>query len=199
MRILQTLIILSIAFGCIYTNQMGNEVQSALTHFPDTLVDHFPINIKNSIYGYSYRETKNTFKNFGKSIDVVYILSKNDFEDYYYNNNLSTISKLDKDGKYEFFGDKSNIAFDGIVLYNDSIPLPSLISIEACFNDRDTIMERLPSDFEIYFIDANEGVYLSHDELIKDSIIPQPWQHGYSRGYAISKQRNALIVWLTFW
>jgi hypothetical protein len=57
---------------------------------------------------------------------------------------------------------------------------------------------KLPKDFE-YFVDAKSGIYIEREDLFENLKIPDCWEHGYSRGFAISKKRNLVIIWLEIW
>jgi hypothetical protein len=57
---------------------------------------------------------------------------------------------------------------------------------------------RLPKDFE-YYVKAENGIFLDKKLLFKDSIMPDCWTHGYSKGHAISKKRNLALIWVNLW
>ncbi len=56
----------------------------------------------------------------------------------------------------------------------------------------------LSTDFDIYIIDAAEGLFIPSKNLIKHSCSDN-WQHGFSRGVALSEQRGVAIYWVEFW
>jgi hypothetical protein len=89
----------------------------------------------------------------------------------------------------------------------ETLPIPDfLIEIDKYnFLGKDFNIEevefdkvKLPKDFE-YYVDAKSGVFIEEQYLFKDSFMPGCWEHGYSKGYAISKKRNIAIIWLEIW
>ncbi len=186
--------------GCKTSLTFDREVTNAISNLPDSLVRHFPHSNELTILGYSYRKRKEYTSFFGKSLEVVYQLKETAGSDIYsyVKEDLKGL-KIDKQGKFQFYGQKDNIAFDGVVIYNDSIPLPSFRSVKYILDIYGYTLGRLPDDFNVYSIDAKKGVFIDKNELINDNIVPEPWQHGYSLGYAVSNVRNILVVWLTYW
>lgn len=57
---------------------------------------------------------------------------------------------------------------------------------------------KLPKDFVFYVIDSKAGVYSKKINL-EQSSMPEYIRHGFSRGYAISKEKNILIYWVVVW
>lgn len=80
--------------------------------------------------------------------------------------------------------------------YLDKYPIPNFWHTDYTV---DKTQCRLPQDFEIYVLDAKPGKF-KDDELLTDGrFMPEKWKNGYSVGYAVSKQRTALVYWLLIW
>jgi hypothetical protein len=58
---------------------------------------------------------------------------------------------------------------------------------------------RLPGDFIVYVIDAKAGKYIDNKYLTDGKFMPRNWKNGYSKGYAISTEKNVIIYWLILW
>lgn len=57
----------------------------------------------------------------------------------------------------------------------------------------------LDSTFTIYLIDAKPGIYTDITYLVKNEYLPKKWEHGFSRGIAVSMSKNQIIYWVTVW
>jgi hypothetical protein len=77
-----------------------------------------------------------------------------------------------------------------------SFPLPTFYhEAVQLFNTE----KYLPDDFIIYVIAAEPGIFLPEENLIKTTCEDEKWNHGYSRGIAISEKRGIAIYWLEMW
>ncbi|MDW3196098.1 MAG: hypothetical protein R8G66_27245 [Cytophagales bacterium] len=56
----------------------------------------------------------------------------------------------------------------------------------------------LSSDFDLYIVDAEEGSFVPSRNLINRPC-SNFWDHGFSRGLAISEGRGVVIYWIEFW
>lgn len=56
----------------------------------------------------------------------------------------------------------------------------------------------LSSDFDIYIIDADSGIFIPERNLINQTC-DNSFDHGFSRGVAISEERGLAIYWVQFW
>ncbi len=195
-NIILIIILICSIYSCRIDSHYRKEVIKTLNEFPDSLTAHFKPMSDCIIYGISTRKAGTYYKNFGHSIEVLYNYDEFDIKDY--QDKFPSI-KLNQYGKFDFYGNKENIAFDGIVLYNDSLPIPSLISIESALDSNDTILERIPSDFELYLIDSYSGEFINKNELVEVDSISSEWKHGISKGFAVSEKRKQIIVWLVIW
>ncbi len=58
--------------------------------------------------------------------------------------------------------------------------------------------EYLSSHFDLFIIDFNEDTFLPSENLISESCSDR-WRHGFTRGIAISEEKNLVLFWLQFW
>lgn len=58
---------------------------------------------------------------------------------------------------------------------------------------------KLPSDFNLYVIESKAGKYFDEKKLTDGRFMPEKWKNGYSKGVAISEERNVIIYWLVIW
>jgi hypothetical protein len=60
----------------------------------------------------------------------------------------------------------------------------------------------LTDDYKIYFIDSKQGKFINENYYETDTLItimPKRWEHGYSRGYALSDKQKQIIYWVVVW
>lgn len=79
---------------------------------------------------------------------------------------------------------------------DNSIPIP-IFKLED-FKQVDNPCN-LSSDFIIYVIDAQPGIYLDNKILNECVCMPNNWKHGFSRGVALNDKENIVIYWLEIW
>jgi hypothetical protein len=80
--------------------------------------------------------------------------------------------------------------------YSELFPIPNFWHNNLTTNDTEC---KLPADFVLYVIDAKQGKYLKEELLTTGWFMPMQWRNGYSRGIAISPERNIIIYWLGIW
>lgn len=135
----------------------------------------------------------------------------------------SLIQNLNYDYKTLFYND-SILRFDPdlikhpsyrLQMYYDTIHLPFYDFSYAVFNneiEEDSIFYDgrswpiiryiPPTDLEVYVIDAKAGNYwinMCNAEKENRSILPRGWEHGYSRGIAVSKSCKKICWWTMAW
>ena len=54
--------------------------------------------------------------------------------------------------------------------------------------------------FNLYILDAKSGIYFrpNLDEEL-DTYMPEYWEHGYSKGFAVNKEKDIVIYWIVIW
>lgn len=80
--------------------------------------------------------------------------------------------------------------------YEDKYPVPNFWHNQ--FTDLSTECN-LSSDFTVYVIESESGIFLSKDKLSNGKYMPNEWNHGYSYGIAISEEQNVVIYWVVMW
>lgn len=86
----------------------------------------------------------------------------------------------------------------------DYVPVPNFYRLnydtDTFASDRDPLNNKLPEGYTIYVVDAYPGVFIKEEWLTQGKGLPKEWKNGYSRGYAISKDKSKNIVyWLIVW
>jgi len=80
-------------------------------------------------------------------------------------------------------------------------------TIDSLFNDRYNYYAKLeyailPSDLEVYVVDARAGNFWKNRELSSlepRPVLPDKWKHGYSRGIGVSRECKMACWWLIVW
>lgn len=80
--------------------------------------------------------------------------------------------------------------------YKNLYPIPNFINYNSPNENSDL---RLTGNFDIYVIEAKSGNYFKEFNLLPNPQMPPKWKNGYSRGIAISKDKNTLIYWASVW
>lgn len=65
-----------------------------------------------------------------------------------------------------------------------------------------TEKQRLPTDLEIYIVDAQPGNFWKNKEMAAlepRPVLPKKWKHGYSRGVAVSCSCSRVCWWVMAW
>ena len=58
---------------------------------------------------------------------------------------------------------------------------------------------KLPEDFELFILDAKNGIFWDEKYLTDGQYMPDKWQHGYSKGIAMNKKSLEVIYWFVIW
>lgn len=80
--------------------------------------------------------------------------------------------------------------------YTGRFPVPNFWHNDFTTNETEC---QLPDDFVLYVIDAKQGEFLKEELLTNGWFMPKQWKNGYSKGLAISRERNIIIYWLVIW
>ncbi len=78
------------------------------------------------------------------------------------------------------------------------LPIPNFHPLYF-YNIKITNGNRLTNDFIIYVLDAQKGHFLPEEYLTKGLGMPKGWRNGFSKGIAISDDRNIIIYWIEVW
>ena len=66
--------------------------------------------------------------------------------------------------------------------------LDTIPDINAC---------KLSLDYEIHIIDGEPGIF--YHPIPENEELPEYWENGYSRGYAINKKKKSILYWIIIW
>lgn len=193
------IIVLLIFIGCQSDYSLYNiEVDKFIFDIKNVNSSHFNFFKNKKIDGLSCISEKKS----GKLIFVVYNFtnSKDSLNNYLNEfkkiNNQYVIQAADTGTIY---CERNNYSFSGIMMYNDSIPVPHFRGVLSMLENKYIQGSKLPEDFKIYVIEAKRGKYIVDSLLVNDTVVPEPWEHGFSRGVAISEERLKVVVWLSIW
>lgn len=76
---------------------------------------------------------------------------------------------------------------------------PILNFYELNLDGEEKTRSQLSSDFKIIVFRAEKGIFGTFDELSDRNYVPKIWNHGFSKGIAISKQQKIVIYWVAIW
>lgn len=209
--IITFLIISIILLSCnnsISTHEKKNdndEYSKILTFFRDSLVNHFP---------------KNEPMKIGRTLqwDTACYHNTVSFELVLFN------AKKIIDSTLNFYSKKTLVQYNSsdscLLVVNDYLTLrncgdPFIAAestyIEGCSNDKLPVPNfwysdlaknetrcGLPKDYVFYVLDSKIGIF-SKKINTEQSSMPKHMQHGYSKGLAISKEKNTIIFWVIVW
>ncbi len=95
-------------------------------------------------------------------------------------------------------------------LYINKMPIPYFESYNFGLGEIDAKKEvndqlyfdysySVPSDLEVYVIQAEAGDFWKESCNEKRPEALKEWQHGYSKGFAISDKANIIVYWVMIW
>lgn len=79
-----------------------------------------------------------------------------------------------------------------------TLPIPNFSPLHF-YEYEITSLNRLTDDFVLYILDAKSGKYLPKEYLTTGLGMPDNWKNGFSKGIAISENRNIIVYWLEIW
>ena len=107
---------------------------------------------------------------------------------------------------------KENVVFDNKFdkYYPDSYPIPNFeeLDFNLGFEKVDTIINeqryvyklyQVPKDLEVYVQDAQCGSFWKEEAEVYRPKTMREWRNGYSKGVAISNERQIAIYWFFIW
>ena len=80
--------------------------------------------------------------------------------------------------------------------YNNLFPIPNFWQSKFYNNESECNLEK---GFKIYVLDSKPGIYVEEKYLSKYAYLPKKWEHGFSKGVAISEEQMAIIYWVIAW
>jgi len=175
--------------------------------FPPELTNHFPNTLNESIVTF----TDNISSEMG-SLELMVIDSikndsliplQKDLESVYigkYNSSDSCLLIVDRFLTRSKYYKVENTDYDKRQIerpcYIGLFPVPNFWHNNFTTTETEC---KLPDDFVLYVVDAKQGKYLKEELLTSGWFMPKQWRNGYSKGIAISCERNIIIYWLVIW
>lgn len=174
-------------FGDKMINHFPKQVDSNIIEFTETLspelgnLDFFYTNrISGQPYEWAEEFEKKSIISYNADDTCLLVVNRHLTKDRYYkikltNNELKSIDLPCYIGKY---------------------PIPNFWHTDYV---TETTTCKLPSDFRIYVMEADSGKYFEQKYLTDGSSMPKEWKNGFSKGVAISINRNVIIYWVIIW
>ena len=185
-------------------------MSNLLTHFPKKIINkNVFFEAKPPTYSYSHKYRKQ----FG---DIFLAVNKSEYHKefsallneemsyvsaYTDSNTIINLSELRKD---IFPVEKCN------KWYQNKLPIPYFESYDFGLGDQETkkkvdgvlcfeYTHVIPSDLQVYVINAEAGDFWKESCNEKRPLALKEWQHGYSKGFAVSEEQNIVIYWVMIW
>ncbi len=73
-------------------------------------------------------------------------------------------------------------------------PIPNFIGV-----DNDPKKAGLSKTFDLFVLEAEKGIHFPDKYYAEPLIMPEGWEHGHSKGYALSREKNQVIFWFIIW
>jgi hypothetical protein len=207
-------------FGCQSADlkmKMQEDYKQSISFFHDSLISHFPSNLPDSS---GYQTNVLQVYDLAKfCFDVCETKLWKDYKDKEYNilkDNYDSLAKaiyLKSDtsltllfpycNRVEVEGrvfekqetlDRQKLAKHNLTMAS-SLPVP-LFEIDEY---KGNTLFGLTDDFKLYVLDAKPGKYLADKYLEVCECLPKKWEHGYSKGVALSDRRKVVIYWISVW
>ena len=82
-------------------------------------------------------------------------------------------------------------------LSKSNYPIPNFYKLNLDNGER--TRSQLSHDFKIIVIRSEKGLFGDFDKLADRRYVPKVWEHGFSKGIAISKKQALIIYWVAIW
>lgn len=197
--------------------KMQQDYKQSMQFLKANLVNHFPPELPDSSTFGSTVPKKDDLKMFGFGADgillwKVYSLSQyksissqfRDLPNTTYSANDSSLllvfsycDVLEIDGRT--YRNQEPTERQALAKHNvtvaSSLPVP-LFEIDEY---KGNTMSGLTEDFKIYVLEAKRGKYINEKYLQECECLPDKWKHGYSKGVALSDEKQVVIYWVAVW
>lgn len=57
----------------------------------------------------------------------------------------------------------------------------------------------ISSDYDLYLTEAEKGIHFEKSYYTDEHLLPNNWEHGYSKGIALNTKSSNVIHWLYIW
>ncbi len=81
--------------------------------------------------------------------------------------------------------------------YDNLYPIPNFSNFSK-YQSNETEC-KLTKDFTVYVLEAKTGKFLDRNKLTLGTYMPKNWKNGFSKGVAISNEREVIIFWVIIW
>jgi len=196
-RILQRCIFLTLVvlpFFCCHSNKKEGKLERYIEKFESKYVNHFLDVSDHVVRHYSFQNAiKGYDDNKGMYLRIWYELNEDDLTTLKSSLNKNVVTIVEPGCDSCLVLSTNSLSKDYPLKY----PIPSfgeeLIELGLHSN------MHLPNDFKLYILEYAKGKYISKDLLYKPNDFPEEWKHGFSKGVAISDERNSAIFWIEIW
>ena len=86
---------------------------------------------------------------------------------------------------------------DTTLTCSSSYPIPVFVEAMVSYFDVENVF--LSDDFSYYLIESKHGKFIADDLLSNELPMPHEWDHGISRGVAVSDKRSMALFWIDTW
>lgn len=110
---------------------------------------------------------------------------------------LFIINRFDTDQYYDLtqLSDSDKSLIDRSC-YKEKLPVPNFNGLR----NANSYTGRLLSGFTLYVLDAKPGMFYKPNEQYEpENYMPEYWEHGYSKGFAVNDSEDFAIYWIVIW
>ncbi len=203
------LLLTVITYSCnVKSNDFEKKYLDVKSNFPYHFVGHFPNSVWSTNAMYSV-DTSTSLNNIAFFFEVVAppkfyldsvrgVLGKKSIAVYRANDpTLFVVNKFTtKDNYRNYYKYPDNYEFDLPDTIYNKIPVPNFF--RSPYSQLNT-PSRLDSTFTLYTLECEKGVHWDEYHVQKENYMPEYWKHGYSKGVAISEEKQVVIFWFICW
>ncbi len=166
--------------------------------FEEKYTNHFPKESENKVLYYeNSMKIPKDFKQLGASKK----------EGYKYEGKVKLIvdSLIDKSVNYVNYDDTCNIILPIRYYRNIDIGKPVVSEchgssvVISSFVEAKQFLSLDLSKFTFFILEVEQGKFLKEEDLFDEGVMPSPWTHGYTKGFALNKNDKMVIFWIDIW
>jgi len=195
--------------SCYDYNDPYSQIEKSLSNFDSGLVSHFPRNRTKYVFQSSSLTViadTNSKDRFGVWARVRYRISERiDIDSLINMYSSSAIKEC-------YHNDSCNLLLPRKALFYNTIgesevlpcsnseaiiPVPLFEAELQDLNLED--LKYLPESYTLYVLGAKPGKYVHENLLMEEGYMPEGWEHGYTKGVAINKEKREAIYWIEIW
>ncbi len=191
--------ILLMSWGCDIKNPgyYNSDWARISKDFNDSLLTHFPQNVKGSYYFTTTFPVKCKESNRCGVILAIPTDSES-YKSHIPTSVTSTIEYKNSDPCIIIINGQKTVDIEQ--RYEDSLRIVPNIKrlITECKTCSEIRNEQL-SEFSYYLVDNQPGIFIEEKYLSEREDLPQIWKNGFSKGIAINQSKTLVIYWLEIW